>query len=460
MVKTIVLGVHRGKDMSRALIIDDDAHWCDALSAHLTSKGYDVICVGTCSEGEQAWRDTPPDCAVLDYELPDGNGLGLLSRLRAIDFATPIVVLTAYGTIDLAVEAIKKGASQFLVKPVELAAVSAVISQELGIQRPRRRQVVKRESDDSQELNPFLGSSAAIQRLADLAHKVAAADRPLLIQGETGSGKGVLAHWIHRHSGRSSERFVDLNCGGLSHDLLETELFGHEKGAFTGAVQAKSGLLEIAHKGTVFLDEIGDVDLRVQPKLLKVLEEKRFRRLGDTKDRQVDLRLIAATHRDLREMVRKKTFRSDLYFRISTIPLTIPALRERTEDIPLLAQTLLSDVCADLALNRIELSKRAIRELQMYPWPGNVRELRNVLERAAILCGGNMLEEKDLHFDLEVCASQSPLGALRTLQQMERDYIEEVLKVERRVSSAAVRLGIPRSSLYQKIKNFGIARVH
>ena len=279
----------------------------------------------------------------------------------------------------------------------------------------------------------------------------------MLILGETGTGKGVLARWFHDHSPRAGEAFVDLNCGGFTRDLLETELFGHEKGAFTGAVQAKSGLLEIAHKGTVFLDEIGDVDVQVQPKLLKVLEERQFRRVGDVRDRRVDIRLIAATHHDMAKLIRGKTFRSDLYFRISTIPLTTPPLREREEDIPILASHFLDGLATDLRLNRPELAPSAVSALQAYPWPGNIRELRNVLERAMLLSGGHVLTEQDL--DFHTSDSGSTPEFCKTLEQVERQYIEEVLLREGgRVGAAAKRLGIPRSSLYQRIKEFGIAR--
>ena len=262
-------------------------------------------------------------------------------------------------------------------------------------------------------MNPFLGKSAAIRRMSELAHRIVSTDSSVLILGETGTGKGVLARWLHDNSARSAEAFVDLNCGGFTRDLFETELFGHEKGAFTGAVQAKVGLLEIAHKGTVFLDEIGDVDVQVQPKLLKVLEDKQFRRLGDVRDRRVDIRLIAATHHDMTKLMRGKSFRSDLYFRISTIPLTTPPLRERIEDITLLANYFLERLALDLGANDTELSQKALGALESYPWPGNIRELRNVLERAILLSGNRILTERDLNFDT---SPENQLGDIVTLK--------------------------------------------
>jgi transcriptional regulator with PAS, ATPase and Fis domain len=250
---------------------------------------------------------------------------------------------------------------------------------------------------------------------------------------------------------------VDLNCAGLSKELLETELFGHEKGAFTGAVQSKVGLLEISHKGTIFLDEIGDLDLNVQPKLLKVLEEKTFRRLGDVRERLVDVRLIAATHRNLRDLVGRKTFRDDLYFRINTICLSVPPLRERTEDIPILATQLLSRVSVDLAVGLVEISDEAMRYLQAYPWPGNIRELRNILERAVLLGDGKVLHAKDLHFDVQAESDRFDDGSISTLEEVEKTYIARALKILRgQVPEVAKRLGIPRSSLYTKIKHYRI----
>jgi transcriptional regulator with PAS, ATPase and Fis domain len=267
----------------------------------------------------------------------------------------------------------------------------------------------------------------------------------------------VLARWLHENSPRAEEAFVDLNCAGLSRELLETELFGHEKGAFTSATASKQGLFEVAHRGSIFLDEVGDVDLQIQPKLLKVLEEKRFRRVGDVRDRQVDVRLIAATHQDLGQLVRDKRFRDDLYFRISTIPLSFPALRERIEDIPTMAQYLLDKVAADLGRGELRLDESSIQALQAYSWPGNIRELRNVIERAVLLSDQKNITLKDLHFDGHAQVGTPFLDTRLTLIELEKQHIERVLNEERgRVEKAAKRLGIPRSSLYQKIKKHQI----
>jgi len=441
----------------RVLIVEDEKEVSEVLSDYLEGKGYEVTTAGSCALAEQFWRASRPDIAILDYSLPDGNALGLIPRLKAVDPSIPVIILTGYGSIDLAVEAVKLGAEQFLTKPAELSTLHILIQRSLENQRNRRTQMAEKTRMNRQTLDPFLGKSDKIRELAELANKVVLSDSPVLIQGETGAGKGVLARWLHQNSSRSSEPFVDLNCGGLSRDLLETELFGHERGAFTGAVQSKIGLLEIAHKGTVFLDEIGDVDLQVQPKLLKVLEEKQFRRLGDVRDRRVDIRLIAATHQAMARLVHERRFRGDLYFRISTIPVVVPPLRERPEDLPTLTAHILSSLAADLGTGEFELTAGALRALQRYSWPGNIRELRNVLERAVLITGGPVLTEYDLRFDPQIEHDLAPGGQFRTLDEMERHYIEQVLRKEGgRVQSAAKKLGIPRSSLYHKLKQYRV----
>jgi DNA-binding NtrC family response regulator len=344
-----------------------------------------------------------------------------------------------------------------LTKPVDLATLNVLLQRSLANHQIRQVQLADKRRGYPHVPDPFLGKSARIQKLAEVAHKVLNTNSPVLIQGATGSGKGVLARWLHQNGPRAEWPFVDLNCAGLSKELLETELFGHEKGAFTGAVQNKVGLLEIGHKGTIFLDEIADLDLQVQPKLLKVLEEKRFRRLGDVRERFVDARLIAATNRDFRELVRQKIFRDDLYFRISAISLSVPSLHERVEDIPILARQLLDHVSVDLGVHSVEISDEAMRYLQSYPWPGNIRELRNILERALLLGDQKLLAAKDLHFDVRVDTDRFDDGAIATLEEVERTHIARALRIlGGQVPEAAKRLGIPRSSLYNKIKQYRI----
>jgi DNA-binding NtrC family response regulator len=440
---------------SKILIVDDDPGVRLGVRDYLETHGYKADDTNCCQGAEDMFRTMHPDVAVIDYLLPDGTALDLLPRLKAIDPDIPLVVLTGHGSIDLAVRAIKEGADQFLTKPVDLSTLLIILERLLENQRNRRKQIARKSQQARQTIDPFIGTSAAIRQLAEQAKRVLSTESPILLLGATGAGKGVLAQWMHNNSPRCEENFVDLNCAALSLELLESELFGHEKGAFTGATATKIGLFEVAHRGTIFLDEIGDVDMQAQPKLLKVLEERKFRRLGDVRDRQVDVRLVAATCQDLGQLMREKKFRSDLYYRISTIPLVIPALRERVEDIPALARHLLAKYAADLGRSDLELSPDAERALQTYAWPGNIRELRNVLERAVLRSEHRILRVTDLYFDDATKKETPAYDSKLTLLELERRHIELALAEEHgHVENAAKRLGIPRSSLYQKIKKF------
>jgi DNA-binding NtrC family response regulator len=440
------------------LVLDDEPGVRFGLRDFLEAKGFEVEEAGTCRDAEVVFRGRRPDAAVLDYSLPDGNALELLPRLRAIDATVPLVLLTGQGTIDLAVRAIQEGADHFLTKPVEMATLLVILERLLEAQRSRQKQIAGGRRDSRRRADPFALPSGAMRRLGEEAERVAQSDSPALILGETGVGKGVVARWLHEHGSRAEEALVDLNCASLSRELMESELFGHEKGAFTGAVTAKPGLLEVAHRGTLFLDEIGDVDPAVQPKLLKVLEEGRFRRLGDVRDREVDVRLVAATHQDLGTSVAEKRFRSDLYFRISALPLVIPPLRERPEDIPVLARTLLESIADEVGRGDLSLAPDAHAALRAYSWPGNTRELRNVRERAVILSRGTVLTAQDVRFAPPGGAEAARAADTSlTLQEVERRHIESVLAEERgHVERTARRLGIPRSSLYDRLKQLGI----
>ena len=434
------------------LVVDDDRTICLAIRHYFEDEGFDVATVPTMAEAQIAFRSRRPDVAVVDFGLPDGDALQLLERFRSVDANCPVIVLTGNASVDLAVRAIQEGASHFLTKPVKLEALSTVIARALEDDSIRRQDIARRSTAGAQATDPFAGKSPAVRELQARVRKVVSSDSPVLILGETGTGKGVLARWMHENGPRSRAPMVDLNCAGLSREFLDTELFGHEKGAFTGALTAKQGLFEVAHGGTMFLDEIGDVDPQLQPKLLKVVEEKRFRRLGEVSDRTVDVRLIGATHHDLQAMAEDGRFRRDLYFRISTIPLMLPPLRERAEDIPVLAERLL----ASIARRNVTLTDSAMAMLQAYAWPGNVRELRNVLERAVLLADRDVLDTSDLSLGSRTPASTGDDLSL-TLEQLERKHIERVLAAEQgRVERAAERLGIPRSSLYQKLKRYGL----
>jgi DNA-binding NtrC family response regulator len=426
------------------LLAEDEEALRSPIARTLQARGYETAEAESCAEAEQLFRARRPDLVLTDYELTDGNALDLIRRLAALDRTVPLLVLTGHARIDLAVQAIKQGAEQFLTKPIDLMALAAVIDRAVESRRALEFDRALHERQGRSCPDPFAGTSAVIRELRSQAQQVAAAEGPALILGETGTGKGVLTRWLHANGPRATGRFVDLNCAGLSRELLENELFGHERGAFTGAQSAKPGLLEIADKGTLFLDEIGDIDPSVQPRLLKVLEEKRFRRLGDVKDRTVDVRIVAATHHDLEQSVRDGKFREDLFYRVSVLPLRVPPLRERPEDVPEIARRLVAP--------GVELSPRAVAALQAYPWPGNVRELRNVLERASILSPGRKLEAADLRLSEPATTAAETM----TLEQMERTHIGRVMRRTGSVQLAAQALGIARSSLYRKLEQYKI----
>lgn len=439
---------------NRILIVDDEEGIRFGIRRFLQAEGYEVLEADCCKVAQEVFQSAKPDLAILDYKLPDGDALTLLPTLKKIDAETPLIILTAHGSIDLAVRAIKEGAEQFFTKPIELPALLVILNRVLENQRNRRKNIINSSKQARKELEPFLGTSKLIQEVSEVVYKVLQAEKPLLICGETGVGKGVLAKWLHDNGTRKEEAFVDLNCASLSRDLLETELFGHEKGAFTSATASKMGLFEIAHRGTVFLDEIGDMDIQIQPRLLKVLEEKKFRRIGDVYDRQVDIRLIAATNQQLNQLVKEKRFRSDLLFRINTIPINIPSLRERPEDIPIIASKLLKHIASDLGRSNIEMSQDALKMIKTYSWPGNIRELKNTLERATLLSENNLIKTKDLQLYNSTSSFVEEDLSL-TLAEQELLYIKKVLQSEGgNIDRTAKRLSISRSSLYQKIKNF------
>jgi DNA-binding NtrC family response regulator len=435
----------------RVLIVDDQRDIRAPLREFLEGRGYEVVEADSARTARDAFLAARPDAVLLDYELPDANALEVIPRLRGLDDGVPIVVITGHATIELAVQAMREGAEYFLTKPVQLSTLAVVLERIFEHSKNKRARLASRNRDSRAAADPFIGSSEAIGALRAEVEKIARSDRPVLIQGETGAGKGVP---------RSEEAFVDLNCAGLSRELLESELFGHDKGAFTGAVAAKAGLIEVAHQGTFFLDEIGDMDLPIQPKLLKVLDDRQFRRLGSVHDRSVDVRLIAATHHNLAEAVQAQKFRSDLYFRISTLQIRIPSLRQRPQDIELLARAILRSFGAELG-REMELGADAVEALSRYPWPGNIRELRNVLERSVLLAETPRLKAADLRFDqAALLARARPEAApAHTLDEQEKRHIEESLRaVSWRVNEAAQRLGLSRSALYRKIKEYQLRR--
>ena len=443
----------------RVLVLDDNDAVRLSVAMYFGDLGFATHEAATLAAALRVLESESFDIAVVDYMLPDGTALDLLRRLKEAGSGLPVIVLTGHGSIELAVRAIQAGAEQFLTKPLELPALLEVVRRTIEGRRSQRREAAERSRSHRDALDPFCGASPQMRALAEDARRVAGADLPVLIQGETGSGKGVLAAWLHANGPRATEALVDINCAGLNAQLIESELFGHERGAFTSANAVKPGLLEIAHRGTLFLDEIGDLDLAVQPKLLKVLEDKRFRRLGGVRDKVVDVRLIAASHVDLQAAVNARRFRSDLLFRINALTLRVPPLRERPEDLPMLAARVLEHRGASAPT----LAPDAVRALQAYPWPGNIRELRNVLERAALLGDRSLLTARDLRLIADEPA-RAPRGTpdpidvdIVPLEENERRYLLRVLASKHgRVDEVARALEVPLSSLYQRLKRLGI----
>ncbi len=375
----------------RILLVDDDVSIRLVIAAALQLHGYLVTEAATAAEAREAARASRPDAILLDYFLPDGDGLRLLPFFLEIDPQIPVIVMTGHASIELAVSAVKAGAEHFLTKPVDLEALLILLEREIRHQDRRRRQAASERRDLKGGVpQPFLGVSNAVRTLEKSARKLAESDSPVLILGEPGTGKKVLARWLHENGSRANGAFVDIHCAGLSGDTLESELFGSGAGG---------SLLDLANRGTLFFDEVADLDARIQPRLLRVLETKRFRRLQEEQDLSVDTRLMAATHHNLAAMVRDGRFHGELYFRVQTVPLHVPALRERPQDIPVLAHSLVDLLAEDLGRGTVELTPCALQALQGYRWPGNFRELRNVLEGALLRTHASLLDASAFRFD-------------------------------------------------------------
>jgi len=441
----------------RVLVVEDDPGVAFAIQDHLEAHGWPVSAAASVREALDRFANQDVRAVITDYALPDGNAFDLVSLFKNTDPPLPVILLTGHPSPELERRAQRSGVNQFLVKPVNLPALeTALESFETSVleqaSRPRR-------SRAEAALSPFLGTSVAIRRLEEQSLRIVDNRRPVLIEGETGTGKGVLAHWLHAHGPDPGGPFIDLNCAGLAKDFLESELFGHDKGAFTGATQAKPGLIEMAAGGTLFLDEIGDTDPQVQSKLLKVLETNTFRRLGSVQERHVTLRILCAAGRPLEELVREGRFRRDLFFRINGLPLHLPPLRDRLEDVPVLARRLLHEIARVLSRGPLALTPEAEARLQPHHWPGNIRELRNVLERAAILSPNALIEAREIELPQRVDAAPPAGGAPLTLDEMTRQHVVRVLELENyNVKSAALLLGVARSSLYEMMNRFGIRR--
>jgi len=445
--------------LNRMLIVDDDEQIAAGLATYLSDE-WDVRTAGTGREAIVAFGEFSPDVVLLDVALPDTNGIELLHQFKMYSETTAIIMMSGLGTIDRVVESMKAGAETFLQKPFDMDTLTVVLQQVERLLATRRELIALRRGESAQ-LDRLPGVSPSIMHLNDLLASVSRVPSPVLIEGESGTGKGVMARLIHNRSPRARAPFVDLNCAGLSKELLESELFGHERGAFTNAMNTKPGLFEIAGEGTLFLDEIGEMELTVQARLLKAIEDKRFRRVGGVRDLRAEFRLVAATNRDLQAEVAAGRFRSDLYFRLNVVRLRMPPLRERLEDLPILVATILGPLAKEMGRPLPKISQHAMKKLETYPWPGNVRELRNVLERAMLMLAGGEIRSEDLILE-NAASSAVPSSAhgmlpsaeweIRPLDEVVAKYVGAAVEAAGgNMRKAARALEISPSTLYSRI---------
>ena len=441
----------------RILIVDDEQKLCEQLRRFFEAKGFQVFTTYDGGSAVALVRSTEVDVVLLDLRLPDMSGLEVLQEIKRGYPGTGVIIITAHGDVDTAVNAIQLRADNFVLKPVNLKTLLAVVERVLDSYRSQQEVLFLRgrlSQIRGRKVKQLLLPPEVMQTVRLLAENPAT---NVLILGETGTGKGMVANAIHELGPRSDQQLVDLNCAGLAGNLLESELFGHEKGAFTDAKKTKRGLLEIAHKGTLFLDEVGDMSLEVQAKLLKVLEERRFRRLGGTVNVDVDVRLMAATHVDLEKAAKAGTFRSDLYYRLSVMPIVLPPLRARRGDIVPLTNLFLTEFSTKFGKTVSRCSRETEAVLEAYAWPGNVRELRNVLERAVLLCGAEEVEPRHLPENMrtQVRTPQFVEGQDYSLESVEARHIRRILTLcDNNRSRAAKLLGIHRTTLLSKISKY------
>lgn len=423
------------------LVVDDDDAVQFAFTRYLTKCGYDVSTASNLQEAREQLGSRRFDAILLDLNLPDGNGIDWIADARKSQSDVALIVITGLGDIPTAVEAMRRGADHFLTKPVNMSELEVFLKKSIEIGSLRRDHTALQRL--SKQGEPFFGESPEMKEVQRLASIACGNDSILLVSGETGTGKGVLARWIHERSKRGASPFVEVNCSNLRGDLLASELFGHARGAFTSAGQDRQGLVEFADKGTLFLDEIGDMDLQVQAQLLKVIEEKQFRRLGEVKTRTSDFRLICATNKDLASETNSGKFRLDLYYRIFIFPVIIPPLRRRMADLEALVEYFLKQMNAG---HLGGMPGSVLGRMLAYHWPGNIREMKNVLERAILLsCGGPLGPE---HFLIE----SAPVCQSRTVLQKDEQAREAIRQSGGNMSKAARSLGISRATLYRKMK--------
>ncbi len=445
---------------TRILLVEDEEKLRRALELHLRGLGFEVVVAASAEEALGSIDRA--DLVLTDLRLPGMDGIEFLSRVRLTNSVSPVILMTAYGTVESAVEAMRKGAGDFLTKPFSLDHLTSVVERALEMRALRdENRKLREELGKRYDLDHIVGRGAAMQEVFQLVMRVAQAKSTVLIAGESGVGKDLIARAIHFHSPRRERPFVKINCTAIPENLMESELFGYEKGAFTGAAAAKPGKFEDANTGTVFLDEIGDVTPGVQVKLLRILQEREFERLGSNKTIAIDVRVIAATNQDLRVALEQGTFREDLFYRLNVVPINIPPLRKRKEDIPYLAEYFLAKYAKESA-RRIEgLGDEVLELLKSHYWPGNVRELENVIERAVVLSHGNTLKPEDIRIDdihrRPAAREDLFLPPGMTLDDYEKWLIAEAMRRSKGNKSQAARLlGLTRNAFRYRLAQSGI----
>ncbi|MBL3600324.1 MAG: sigma-54-dependent Fis family transcriptional regulator [gamma proteobacterium endosymbiont of Lamellibrachia anaximandri] len=440
-----------------ALIVDDEPDICELLEITLMRMGIDTRSALTLGDARELLTQNTFDLCLSDMRLPDGNGIELVQHINETYPQIPVAMITAHGNMESAVEALKTGAFDFVSKPVDLEVLRKLVEKALKLKRPDPAPA-KESAGKITTASPLLGTSVVMDRIRHLIAKLARSQAPVYISGESGTGKELAARQIHAQGPRSGQNFVAVNCGAIPRELMESELFGHVKGSFTGATTDHEGLFQVADGGTLFLDEVADLPLSMQVKLLRAIQEKRVRPVGGHRETAVDIRIISATHKDLAERVKQGEFRQDLFYRINVIELTIPPLRERSGDIPLLADKILERLGGKGI--KPKLLDSALDRLKAYPFPGNVRELENILERATTLCENNALTANDLllpetPLDHKNVKSDQPLGDM--LGDIERQAIIKALEETRwNRTAAAKRLGMSLRSLRYRLEKLGI----
>jgi DNA-binding NtrC family response regulator len=450
----------KAAERPRLAVIDDEPIVRREISRNLRSESYDVEAF---ADGEVALRrlgQVEFDVVLCDLRLPGVGGMEVLKAVQATSPDTEVIIMTGYSSVDSAIDAIRAGAYHYVTKPVKTAELKLLLRRALDkVALVRDRDELRQALATGVRPPNMIGTSRPIQQVFDLVHKVAPLDCTVLIQGESGTGKEMVARALHREGPRRSSPFISFNCGGFTEELIANELFGHERGAFTGATASKSGLLEVAHGGSVLLDEIGEMPPSMQVKLLRFVEDRQVIRVGGVKPRPVDVRLIAASHRDLREMVSNQTFREDLFYRLNVVVIALPPLRERLDDLPLLVEHFLEKYRRHFDRAIEGFSEPALEALARHPFPGNVRELENIVERAVALTDGSQITLGDLPPEVQgLSASGEEIEAWPTLEQSERDYIQRVLlHTGGRRGKAAEILGIPRTTLWRKMTRHGLS---